>query len=109
MKWIMKWSKKFIDEVIKDKTNPEDFVLSLYKTLYEDEWDHIKELEGFPHCSQEMAEYIMGKAMENDKAHYPGTMPTSLTWFNHGFGVDGKLKGWEVKKCKYEKLTEEVS
>ncbi len=98
----VKLTKAFIDEVFAVATRQDDALVTLYRAVFP-EWDQIKEIKGWPACSQKTATYLCGKFMELDRRHHPNALAGGL-WMNNGFSsVEGRRKGlpdWVVERCE---------
>ena len=96
----MKLTKKKIDEIFKNAEHTYDYLIELYKLVYQKDWDRLKQLMEFPRCSEELWKYIADKAIQFDKKHGSG-FPGGL-WLNNGFSVDHDITGFRVIPGKAE-------
>lgn len=91
-------SKKQVDACFEGKTSQEQWIVDLYKIVFP-EWDDIEKIDGWPKVEEELAQYIMRKAMEFDRIHHPNVMAGGA-WMNNGFSTSGNggMKPNEVSR-----------
>ena len=84
--------------------NATDIIVALYRMVYNDQWDIIANINGYPVCNKHTALELMKMFQEFDsqKNQNQNVMPGGL-WFNKGFSAcDSKaetLQNWEILPC----------
>ncbi len=83
-----------VDACFEGAASQSEWLIALYKEVVPD-WDDVKELKGFPCCSDEMWKYVCEKAIAFDKQHHPGVFAGGV-WINSGFGSDAAVGRFEI-------------
>lgn len=97
--------REAIDKVFEGSKEPPDYVVGLYKLVYQEEWDQIASV-GHPRCSEATAMYITAKAIEFDRQYNIGLdwhdrIQPGGTWLNKGFTVDKTMPDWLVEQSSF--------
>ena len=88
--------KQTILDIFEAAEHQTDYVLALHAAVVPD-WDRVASLEGYVTCSPDTGAFIMGCAMEFDRANHPDVMAGG-SWMNSGFSTleSHPLGDWEV-------------
>ena len=89
-----------IDSIFDSAITQTDYILELFKYVHKD-WERIRSLTESPKTSEDLATYVMGRAIRFDKMVHPDLMPGGA-WMNWGFGVDNNITGWVVRPAESE-------
>ena len=97
---LVSFTKKMIDKVFEEAKHQSEYVMGLYKTVIQEDWDKIKQLEGYPTISKTVSKYIFGKAIEFDKINHPDVVAGGA-WLNNGFSTSAKIFYQKGEKWAY--------
>jgi len=90
-------SKEQIEGLFQDASDQGDYVIGYFRLLFGDEWDSIERLDDFPHAGEELASFLMKKAMAWDREHLnTNQVMAGGAMMNYGPSTDKSLDPWEA-------------
>jgi hypothetical protein len=96
-------TKAMIDKVFEEAQDTA-YVVRLH-SLVVSNWEAVGHLDVYVNVGRMTGEYIMGKAIEFDKAH-GATGGAGLTWMNWGFSTHDEVPDWMADFSKADPVYE---